>query len=134
MPSRKAVINAVRCYCGNKVQYPECCGRYIEAGQYPETAEQLMRSRYTGFVLGDESYLLATWHPSTRPSQVRLDAKQNWLGLSVRSTEDGGAEDATGTVEYVARFKIAGKGHRLHEISRFEKTAGRWLYIDGKHL
>lgn len=92
-----------------------------------------MRSRYAAFVSGDESYLLATWHPSTRPSRVRLDDEQKWLGLSVKDTEHGGVEDTSGTVEYVARFKIAGKGHRLHEISRFEKTAGRWFYVDGTH-
>ena len=93
-----------------------------------------MRSRYTAFVRCDEEYLLASWHPDTRPSRVRLDDQQRWLGLSIRATEAGGAEDATGTVEFVARFMVAGKGHRLHEISRFEKIAGRWYYLDGRHL
>lgn len=92
-----------------------------------------MRSRYCGFVTRDELYLLATWHPETRPSKVRLDEKQRWLGLSVRATEEGGVNDATGTVEFVARFKVDGKGHRLHEISRFEKIDGRWYYLDGQH-
>ena len=93
-----------------------------------------MRSRYCGFVLRDEAYLLATWHPDTRPSRVRFDEQQRWLGLSVRSTEDGGADDTAGTVEFVARFKIIGRGHRLHEISRFERVDGRWYYLDGQHL
>jgi len=124
----------IRCHCGGEVEYQSCCGRYLEAGQHPETAEQLMRSRYTAFVLGNEPYLLATWHASTRPSQVRLNDEQRWLGLSVKNTEYGGTEDASGSVEYVARFKVAGKGHRLHEISQFKRVAGHWFYVNGQHL
>lgn len=93
-----------------------------------------MRSRYCGFVLCDERYLLTTWHPDTRPGRVRLDKQQRWLGLKIYSAGRGGPNDITGTVEFVARFKINGRGHRLHEVSRFEKIEGRWYYLDGKHL
>ena len=93
-----------------------------------------MRSRYCAFVRGDEPYLLATWHPATRPGRVQLDTQARWLGLSIRATEAGGPDDMTGTVEFVARYKIDGKGTRLHEISRFEKIDGRWYYLDGQHL
>jgi SEC-C motif-containing protein len=93
-----------------------------------------MRSRYTSFALREEPYLLATWHPDTRPSRVRFDEKQRWLGLKIRAMEAGGPNDDAGTVEFVARFKIDGKGYRLHEVSRFEKIDGRWYYRDGKHL
>ena len=93
-----------------------------------------MRSRYSAFVEGDEAYLLATWHPDTRPSRVRFDAQQRWLGLRIKAVEQGGSGDDRGTVEFVARFKIQGKGHRLHEISRFEKIDGAWYYLDGQHL
>lgn len=93
-----------------------------------------MRSRYCAFVLCDQPYLLATWHPETRPGTVRLTEQQRWLGLSVHATEGGGLDDSTGIVEFVARFKEGSKGHRLHEISRFEKIEGRWFYRDGQHL
>jgi SEC-C motif-containing protein len=93
-----------------------------------------MRSRYCAFVLCDEPYLLATWHPDKRPSRVRFDSEQRWLGLRIRSTQAGSVDDSVGTVEFVARFKVASKGHRLHEISRFEKIDGRWYYLDGQHL
>jgi SEC-C motif-containing protein len=106
----------------------------MSGGEIPHTAEQLMRSRYSAFVVCDESYLLATWHPDTRPGKVRLDQQQRWLGLSIRAIEAGGPEDVAGTVEFVARFKVEGKGHRLHELSRFEKIDGRWYYLDGTHL
>jgi SEC-C motif-containing protein len=98
------------------------------------TAEQLMRSRYSAYVVGDESYLLASWHPDTRPSRVRLNPTQHWLGLSIRNTRGGGVKETVGTVEFVARYKIHGSGHRLHENSRFEKLDDRWYYRDGDHL
>ena len=62
----------------------------------PLTAEQLMRSRYCAFVHEDEEYLLATWHPETRPSRVRFDQAQRWLGLKVYATAAGGPGGAPG--------------------------------------
>ena len=93
-----------------------------------------MRSRYTAFVLERDAYLLSSWDPSTRPSRVRFNPEQRWLGLRVKSTSAGGTGDDTGTVEFVARYKIQGRGHRLHEISRFRRHEGRWYYLDGEHL
>ena len=122
------------CPCGSGMDYDACCGPFIESERPAPTAEELMRSRYTAFARGEEGYLLATWHPDTRPSRVRLDDEQRWIGLSIKSTEAGGANDTTGLVEFVARFKVAGRGHRLHEVSRFEKIDGRWYYLDGQHL
>jgi SEC-C motif-containing protein len=91
-----------------------------------------MRSRYTAYTLGKESYLLQTWHPSTRPAQLALHAQPSrWLGLNVVATQDGGADATHGVVEFVARYKIGGKAHRLHEVSRFVKEGGRWFYVDG---
>jgi SEC-C motif-containing protein len=134
MGTAKNNIDESVCPCGSKAGFSDCCGRFLTGEEIPQTAKQLMRSRYCGFVTCDEPYLLATWHPDTRPSKVRLDTQQHWLGLSVRATEMGETDDDSGTVEFVARFKVEGKGHRLHEISRFEKIAGRWYYLDGEHL
>ena len=134
MARRKPQADQAACYCGSNIDFPQCCGRYLSGEETPLTAEQLMRSRYCGFVTCDEPYLLATWHPDTRPGKVSFDEKQRWLGLSVRAIDSGGADDDSGTVEFLARYKIDGKGHRLHEISRFEKIDGRWYYLDGQHL
>jgi len=91
-----------------------------------------MRSRYSAFVLGLELYLLNTWHPTTRPQTLELDAepKPQWLGLEVKHSVASG-EDAA-TVEFVARYKLGGKAHRLHEVSRFERVDGWWYYVDGE--
>ena len=122
------------CHCGLKQIYSRCCGRFIAGDEHPATAEALMRSRYSAFVAGERDYLLATWHPDTRPSQVTLGAAQRWLGLRIKATEGGGPEDTAGVVEFVARYKIAGKGYRLHERSNFQRVDGRWCYRDGEHL
>ena len=134
MVKRPETNAATLCDCGSYDDFEDCCGRYLAAGQTCATAEALMRSRYTAFVRGDEAYLLATWHPETRPSRVRLDDRQRWLGLQVRATEGGGEDDLAGTVEFVARYKVDGRGTRLHEVSRFERLEDRWFYRDGQHL
>jgi len=128
------VDEAAACPCGGDKVYAECCQRFIAGGALATTAQQLMRSRYSAFVVADEAYLLASWHPATRPSRVRFDPAQRWLGLTIKSTEAGIAPALEGTVEFVARFKVNGKGHRLHECSRFENIDGRWYYRDGDHL
>lgn len=88
-----------------------------------------MRSRYSAFVLGHADYLLATWHPQTRPVALELDASTRWLGLDVRRhAEDGD----TARVEFVARSRTGGaSAQRLHEVSRFVREHGRWFYVDG---
>jgi len=90
-----------------------------------------MRSRYTAFSLRDEAYLLATWHPSTRPSELDLAARPaaKWIGLQVRQHCRTGADSAT--VEFVARYRVGGRAHRLHETSRFVREEARWYYADG---
>ena len=87
-----------------------------------------MRSRYSAYVLGLIDYLLATWHPSTAPGELELPPLK-WLGLQVRRHEQ--ADDTHAVVEFVARYKIGGRAHRLHETSRFLRVDGRWLYADG---
>jgi SEC-C motif-containing protein len=82
--------------------------------------------------LGREDYLLATWYHSTRPASLELarEPRRKWLGLEVRRrTEPLGPDNAV--VEFVARYKVNGRAHRLHEISRFVREAGKWLYVDG---
>lgn len=115
---------------GRPLAYAQCCGRWLEAGAAAPDAESLMRSRYTAFVRGDERYLLATWHSSTRPAQLQLDPAVKWLGLQVRSHQ---VLDAThATVEFVARSRVRGRADRLHETSRFVREPdGRWYYLDG---
>ena len=112
--------------------YEACCGRYHAGAlrlQAP-SAEALMRSRYSAFVQQRLDYLLATWHPSTRPSSLDPDpAGLKWLGLELRRHVSIDADHAS--VEFVARSKLGGRAARLHELSRFVREGGRWFYVDG---
>jgi len=128
MDSRKA--GAEVCPCGSGRNYAACCGRY-HGGMAAPSAEALMRSRYAAYVLAKESYLLDTWHGSTRPAALDLaaDGATRWLGLQIRRHEQTGADSAI--VEFIARYKVGGRAHRLHEISRFVREEGRWHYVDG---
>lgn len=121
---------AAACPCGSLHPYAECCGRF-HAGLPAPTAEALMRSRYSAYVLALEPYLLSTWHASTRPASLDLDADRDirWLGLQIKRYE---AENDQAFVEFVARYKIAGRAHRIHEKSRFRLEDGRWYYVDGE--
>jgi len=119
------------CPCGSGRAYANCCGP-CHGGTPAANAEALMRSRYSAYVLGLEDYLRATWHPDTCPADLDLNSEPapKWLGLDVRRHQQSDADHAT--VEFVARWREAGKGRRLHETSRFERDGeGRWVYVDG---
>ena len=94
-----------------------------------------MRSRYSAFAVGDAEYLLATWHPSTRPEDVDLDDDVTWRRLDILSTRAGGPLDRTGIVEFVAHYRSTSTRERdsLHEVSSFVREGGRWFYVDGEH-
>ena len=123
---------------GRALSYAQCCGRYIEhwADCPAPDAQQLMRSRYSAFVLGRRDYLLGTWHASQRPAQLDLEAGVKWLGLQVRAYRVTGAD--TAEVEFVARWREAGRAVRLHECSEFVRevealgTPPRWYYLRGE--
>jgi SEC-C motif-containing protein len=115
---------------GRPLSLADCCGRWLGGEPAPD-AEALMRSRYTAHVLRDEAYLLATWHPSTRPDDARPDPATKWLGLEVHDHKvvDGSHAE----VEFVARYRMQGRGGRLRERSRFvREDDGRWYYVDGE--
>lgn len=90
-----------------------------------------MRSRYTAYVVGNTEYLLASWHPSTRPASLELPSDLKWQSLKIKSTANGHQHDIVGTVEFVAISKTGGRAHRLHEISHFVNEHNQWFYLDG---
>lgn len=91
-----------------------------------------MRSRYSAYALGDETYLLETWHPGTRPARLRLDPRTSWIKLEIHAVSGGSVFDSTGTVEFTAHYRVGRRLRSLHELSRFETHAGRWFYLDGR--
>jgi SEC-C motif-containing protein len=90
-----------------------------------------MRSRYAAYALGKMTYLVNTWHPEFFPQDISPDPSITWIGLKINQVVNGTRADSAGTVEFVARYKVAGKAHRLHEVSQFQKVRGSWLYVNG---
>lgn len=114
--------------------FAQCCGRYIDGGESAPRALELMRSRYSAYVVGATDYLRATWAQATCPAELDPDpAAPNaprWLGLQIKRFVELDATHAE--VEFVARYKVGGRAERLHELSRFVRGEdGRWLYVDG---
>ncbi|MET1034321.1 MAG: YchJ family metal-binding protein [Arthrobacter sp.] len=126
---------AGRCPCLSGETYGRCCGAFhagFAEGVWPATAEALMRSRFSAFAAGRPDYLLATWHASTRPAELRLDDGVAWTRLEILRREAGGPFDADGVVEFAAHYRDgAGRGVQ-REASRFVREGGRWYYLDGR--
>lgn len=127
-----AMNTSLLCPCGSTLRYADCCGRYHQGAlhlQAPDAAT-LMRSRYSAYVLDLLDYLRDTWHADTRPASLAPnEAGLRWLGLELRQHRQLDAEHAS--VEFVARSKLGGRAYRLHELSRFVRENGCWLYVDG---
>lgn len=128
----------VDCPCGSDLAYAACCGP-LHAGDAAPTAEALMRSRYSAYALGLEPYLLASWHPSTRPATLNLARESTahestaprWHGLKILRYQPVDADNAF--VEFVAKYKVGGGSmQRLRELSRFRREDGRWFYVAGE--
>ncbi len=118
------------CPCGSGESLQLCCGPYLN-GEPAPTAEALMRSRYSAYVLNKHDYLISTWHPDSRPDELG-GTSLNWIGLEIVRTERGSSSDSKGEVEFVASYATGSRGKRLHETSRFVREDGLWLYIDGE--
>lgn len=126
------------CPCQSGLSFAACCGPIL-AGAPAPTALALMRSRYTAYARGDVAHLVRTLAPEHRAGFDAADVRAGmqttqWLGLEILGTEDGGAADSSGIVEFVARFQAQGQMRALHERSRFRRDEGdgNWVYVDGE--
>lgn len=121
------------CPCGSGRTYEACCARYHHGLAAP-TAETLMRSRYSAYVLKLPDYLRDTWHTTTRPASLIFGSDEpDWCGLQIRHTRGGSEMDSNGEVEFIARWRAPdGRTGALHERSRFVREEGRWYYVDGE--
>ncbi|WMI66566.1 YchJ family metal-binding protein [Aestuariibaculum sp. YM273] len=124
----------MNCYCGNNKTYSTCCEVFHKNGGKTETAEQLMRSRYSAFVVADGDYLMLTHHSSTRPVKekkaiVNWAKSVQWIKLEVQETSKGMATDNEGTVTFDAYFFENGKVDVIHEKSAFVKENNIWKYL-----
>lgn len=124
---------------GRNAIFQVCCGRFLDTESVPRLdggAVELMRSRYSAFVLARSEYLRSTWHVSTRPESLDFDANVRWLGLEVREhLQVLDADPPTAMVRFFARYRDgSGRAVRMQERSRFVYEADRWWYIDGQQM
>jgi SEC-C motif-containing protein len=119
-----------RCPCLSRETYGNCCAPFHRGLATAPTAERLMRSRYSAFVVGDDQYLLASWHPRTRPAALELDPDVRWYRLDILATRQGGLLDSEGIVEFRAFYRSADGRGEQHEVSRFARDGRAWTYLD----
>ena len=120
------------CPCGSGLLYGHCCGPLLSRQSAAATPEALMRSRYTAFQLRDADYLRESWDPAQCPAKLDFEGdSRTWSGLEIVSTLGGGESDERGVVEFKARFELGDDTYLIHEVSRFHRLAGRWVYLDG---
>jgi SEC-C motif domain protein len=125
------------CPCGSAIAFADCCKPLIDGERPAETAEALMRSRYTAHATKAFDYIFDTTYPDSRKEDDRNSTaawskKLDWQRLEIRSVEHGGADDNAGTVEFVARYRKNGKAFDHHEIAEFVREDGRWYFKDGQ--
>ncbi|TDJ58154.1 MAG: hypothetical protein E2O41_06625 [Nitrospina sp.] len=121
------------CRCGMSFPYTDCCGPLIRGAIFADTAEDLMRSRYTATTQGNWDYLIQTTCADERPHKSPADFEKGdieWLGLEILGTRQGERHDAAGEVTFVARYREAGEANELQETSKFIKENGRWMYSE----
>jgi SEC-C motif domain protein len=122
------------CICGSQKTLDKCCGRFLSGEHSPKTPEQLMRSRYSAYALGEhEQYLLDSWFPATASGITAESLSQQrlaWCGLEILDKSQRGDQ---GMVEFKASYKTeSGELQAMHERSVFNRVAGRWLYVGGE--
>lgn len=128
-----------QCPCGTGLSYPDCCEPIISGKKVAETAQQLMRSRYTAFTLAKIDYLMRSHSVKTRPAKERKSIEKwaksvKWLGLNILKTEAGGPADETGYVEFKAFYLENGIPEQIHEKSLFIRENHQWRYFSGEHF
>ncbi len=123
------------CPCGSNKNYQHCCYRFHSKELFASTPEELMRSRYSAFVLKEFQYLMDThadeYTDSRSIEELSKPPLPNWLALDVI---DSTQKQNTGTVTFIAWYKLEGKLDAIHEKSNFVKTKDHWFYTDGEHL
>ncbi len=126
------------CPCGSTRAFSECCQSIINGDTRAETAEALIRARYTAHTTGDMDFILATHHPSTRSdideaATRRWASESTWLGLEILNVDGGGSDESSGRIEFMARYRDAARRrHTHHERGVFEKYHGQWYFRDAE--
>lgn len=127
------------CYCGSDKPFSECCEPLLKKEKKAETAEMLMRSRYTAFVKNDINHIKNTTHPDrlnefNEESTRQWASGSKWQGLEIYDVVEGKSDDEKGFVEFNAKFNQQGYDLNHHEKAEFKKKDGEWYFYDGHQV
>lgn len=127
------------CPCGSKNDVSQCCLPIIQGKKSAITAEDLLRARYSAFVLGEIDFILSSHHSKTLKDVKREEIEDwsknsKWLELKIVETEQGGKDDQQGSIIFGAHYVAEGKTHEHWEKSLFEKENGEWRFLDAHGL
>ena len=125
-----------QCPCGSGKTFSECCDPIISGGMPAQTAEQLMRARYSAYVFTKMDFIFESTHPDHRQGYDHAGTKEwaetaEWQGLEIIGTHKGGADDSVGEVEFIARFAEKGQKREHHEAGQFKRKDGNWYFTEG---
>ncbi|MFM8937031.1 MAG: YchJ family protein [Vulcanococcus sp.] len=148
MSGFQPVAASGRCPCGGggrRLTLAACCGPLLRGERLAATAEQLMRSRYSAFALGEVEHLLRTQRRAAgasaaeqRRALLATCHAVRWLRLEVLATEAGGADAIQGTVRFRAHYRQGSARGVMQELSRFGREGGSrngaWLYLEALEL
>jgi len=125
------------CPCNSGLDMDACCLPLIKGSVEASSAEALMRSRYTAYVLGEFDYIERTCDPETAEEFNRMDIERchsdiKWTGLSVREVKGGKEGDTEGTVDFSFSYQYKGQNNAQREIASFRRAGDRWFYVDSE--
>ncbi|MFK7740657.1 MAG: YchJ family protein [Planctomycetota bacterium] len=126
----------MNCPCTSGKTFAECCEPVIKQQRQAETAEELMRSRYTAYALCEVDWIIESQSPDGRAHVDRNATEQwskraEWHRMEVVQLEKGGKDDTEGFVDFKAYYTLAGEEITHHEVASFRKEDGRWYFVDG---
>lgn len=125
------------CPCKSGKNYADCCEKIINGTVKAETPEALMRARYSAYAKGAIDFIIDSTHSSQRENNDREEIRRwsqnsQWDGLEIIRTENGGADDDSGIVEFIARYHDRGISMEHHEVAEFRREDGDWYFYDGQ--
>ncbi|GAC19550.1 YchJ family protein [Paraglaciecola arctica] len=121
------------CFCGNEFTFEQCCQPIIAGKVNAKNAEELMRSRFTAYVIKNYQYILQTYASAQRAKLTVSELTESsqdtrWLSLQVLTHF---SQKNTAQVEFKAFYQVDSCYYVMHELSDFVFEAGRWLYTEG---
>ena len=125
------------CPCGSGASFGDCCEPIIKGTRESETAEELMRARYSAFVTHAIDFIVASTHSRTRKDIDLTFIREwsetsTWHGLEILETKHVNENKAF--VSFEAQFAQGDEVQHHREKSLFERENGEWRFVTGDEL